>query len=155
MNIESFLSQLCEHCGLSPEDIKVEVEENEEEILVNLTLPESESGLFIGYHGETLDAVQRVLRLAFQRESEDKRVRLNINKYREQRQEKLSEITVSMAAKAIESGEPQTLDFYLPSHERFLVHSAISDDPKFSDKLESVSSGQGNQRRITIKLKAQ
>lgn len=151
--MQSFLTQLCEHCGLAPEDVQVEVEENEEEILVNLALPEEESGLFIGYHGETLDSIQRIIRLAFQTEAKDRRVRLNINQYREQRQEKLNEMAENIARKVLQTGEAYTIGYFLPSHERFLVHSAISEHPDFADKIESVSSGQGIQRRITIQLK--
>lgn len=153
MNIQSFLTQLCEHCGLTPEEVRVEVEENEEEILVNLSLPEEESGLFIGYHGETLDSIQRIIRLAFQTETGDRRVRLNINQYREQRQEKLNEMAENIARKVLQTGEAYTIGYFLPSHERFLVHSMISEHPEFADKIESVSSGQGVQRRITIQLK--
>lgn len=153
MTIDSFLSQLCEHCGVAADDIKVTVEESDEEVLVQLELPESESGLFIGYHGETLDSIQRVLRLSFQRDMEDKRIRLNINSYREQRQEKLEDMAVSIAEKVLESGEPHTLSYYLPAHERFLIHSTLSEHPDFADKVESVSSGQGRDRRITIQVK--
>lgn len=153
MNMESFLTQLCEHCGLSADEIKVEVEEKEEEILINLEISEEESGLFIGYHGETLDSIQRIARLAFQNEVGDRRIRLNINQYREQRQEKLAEMAENIAKRVLETGESHTIGYFLPSHERFLVHSAISENPELADKIESVSSGQGNQRRITIQVK--
>lgn len=154
MNIDSFLTQLCEHCGLSASDVEIEVEESDEKVIVNLSLPESESGLFIGYHGETLDSVQRILRLVFQREADERRLILNINNYREQRQEKLAEMAKNIAKKVLESGREETIGHYLPSHERFIVHSAISDDADLSEKVESVSSGQGRQRRISIRLKS-
>lgn len=153
MTIDSFLSQLCEHCGVAADDITVTVEENDEEVLIQLELPESESGLFIGYHGETLDSIQRITRLAFQREMGEKRIRLNINQYREQRQEKLADMALSIAEKVVESGESHTIGYYLPAHERFLIHSTLSEHEEYSEKVESVSNGQGRDRRITIQAK--
>lgn len=152
MNIQSFVTQLCEHCGLSQENIEVEINDSEEELLVNLNLPEEESGIFIGYHGDTLDSIQRVIRLAFLEEFADKKVILNINQYREQRQEKLAEMALNVAKKVAQSNKPYTISYFLPSHERFVVHKTISDSD-LADEVESVSSGQGAQRRITVQPK--
>lgn len=150
MTIEDFLTQLSEHCGLRASELAVSVDENEEEIAVQMDLPEAESGLFIGYHGETLNSIQRILRLAFQREV-DKRITLNVNQYREQRREKLIEMAHQAAQQAMESGEPYTFNYYLPAHERYIIHTTISEEAEL-DGLESLSRGEGKNRRLTVKV---
>lgn len=151
MTIEEFVIQLAGHCGLDAADVEVTTEEDEENLFIQVNLPEEESGLFIGYHGETLDSIQRVIRLAFQRDIE-KRIKLNINQYREQRNEKLVEMAANAAERVMETGEPYSFTYFLPPHERYVIHSTISEDPKY-EALESVSEGEGRERKLTIRKK--
>lgn len=155
MTIQTFLTQMCEHCGVAKEDIQIEVETLENEIILNVTLPEEDSGIFIGHHGEGIDAIQRVLRIIFQdaeNKETDKKITLNINKYREKRSERLKDLTYSIGNKVLQSGRPYTFTSYLPAHERFIVHSTLSEEAGFSE-IESVSSGFGRDRKLTIQLK--
>lgn len=153
MTIQTFLTQLCEHCGLETDQIVIDIVEENESTIINISLPEDESGLFIGYRGETLASIQRMLRLVFQEEMQNKKYVLNINDYREQRTEKLQQLTESVARKVLETGKPYTFNSFFPSYERFLIHSIISDNEEFS-KLESISEGEGKLRMLTIQLKA-
>lgn len=152
MIIETFISQLAEHCGVSPDDIKVAVEESGEYRKVSIELPEEDSGRFIGFHGETLESLQRILRLIFQETPEDKKIILNINSYRQDRAERLRNITESVARKVIETGHPYTFQSFLPAHERFIIHTTLSEIEEGS-QVESVSEGEGNLRRLTIQKK--
>jgi spoIIIJ-associated protein len=152
MKIQEFLTQLCEHCGVDVSTTTITVEEDDEYIRVHLELTADDSGLFIGYHGETLEAIQRMLRLVFQRAPEDKRIILNINQYREQREEKLTEMAIQAARQVLETGEEYAFDTTLGSHERFVIHSALSALEEF-EGLESVSEGVGRDRRLHIRKK--
>lgn len=152
MTISDFLIQLTEHCGLSADQAVVSVDENDEEVLVHLNIPEEESGLFIGHRGETLGSLQRLLRLAFLKDFPDKRVVLNINQYRENRTEKLVDMAQSAARKVLETGHNHTFIHYLPANERFIIHSTISSDPEF-ERLESISVGEGRERKLIVRLK--
>lgn len=157
MTIKTFLSQLCEHCGLAQEDIKIEEINKENEIVLNLSVPEEDSGIFIGHHGEGIDSIQRLLRIIFQSEEEkemDKKITLNINQYRDKRVDRLKDLTYTLGNKVLQTGRPYTFDTYLPAHERYVVHSTLSQEEGFSD-LESVSSGEGRNRKLTIQLKKQ
>ena len=157
MTIDTFLTQLCEHCGVSKDDIHLDVEELENQILLDLSLPEEDSGIFIGHHGEGIDSIQRILRIIFQdKENElgDKKISLNINNYREKRVDRLKDLTYTIGNKVLQSGKPYTFTSYLPAHERFVVHSTLSEEPGFSE-LESISSGDGKNRKLTIQLKKQ
>jgi spoIIIJ-associated protein len=152
MTIETFLTQLCEHCGLPADQLEIAVDETDEVVRVDISVPESESGLLIGYHGDTLDSIQRLARIVFQDKYEDKKLVLNINQYREQREEKLRQMAYAAAQRVLENGGVYTFHSYLPPHERFIVHSALGDDPAY-EKLESVSRGAGKDRKLTIRLK--
>ncbi len=152
MTIDGFVKQLCEHCGVDPEVIDVQMEDQGDTIVVTLNLPEEDSGRFIGFHGETLESMQRVVRIIFSTEYPEKKILLNINNYREEREVKLKELTQTAAQRVLESGQPYRFQSYLPAHERFIIHSTLSELPD-SDKLESVSEGDGKDRRLSIRLK--
>lgn len=152
MTIESFLTQLCEHCGIESEVIKIGVTEEGEYLHIQLDLPEEETGRFIGFHGETLESLQRILRVVFQEDYAERRISLNINSYREERAERLIEIVRSVAERVLETGETYTFQSFMPSHERYIVHSSLS-EIEGGEKLESFSEGEGKSRRLSIRLK--
>lgn len=150
--IDTFLSQLCEHCGLTADQFSVSLEETEGRILVQLNVPDEDSGLFIGHHGDTLESLQRVLRIIFQKEDADPRILLNVNDYRQKREEKLRETTRLVAQRVLETGEEHTFRTYFSAHERFIIHTTLGEDPQFAE-LESVSAGEGKDRRLSIQFK--
>jgi spoIIIJ-associated protein len=155
MTIDSFLTQLCEHCGLAQEDITLDVEHLDKEIIVTLEVPEDDSGIFIGHHGEGIDSLQRVLRIIFQDKENkemDKKITLNINKYREKRVDRLKDLTYTLANKVLETGRPYAFNSFLPAHERYIVHSTLSEEAGF-EQLESISSGEGKDRILTLQMK--
>lgn len=154
MTIDGFVKQLCEHCGVDPEVLDVQLEDQEDMVVVTLNLPEEDSGRFIGFHGETLESIQRVVRIIFSTEYPDKKVLLNINNYRQEREIKLKELAETAAARVLQSGQPYRFQSYLPAHERFIIHSTLSELPD-SEKLESVSEGDGKDRRLSIRLKSE
>ena len=149
MTIETFISQLAEHCGVMSDDIAVSVAEDDDYVKVTIELPEEDSGRFIGFHGETLESIQRILRLVFQEAYGDKKLLVNINQYRQDRAERLKEITENVVATVLETGEPYTFQSFMPAHERFIIHTTISELPE-ADQVESISEGMGKNRRLTI-----
>lgn len=153
MTIDSFLTQLSEHCGVAADDLQVDITEDGEYLRVVITVPEEDSGIFIGYHGETLDSIQRLVRIIFQEEYPDHKIMVNLNNYREQREDRLCEITQSVADRVLETGESYTFNSYFPAHERYIIHSYLASDEKY-DELESVSDGSGKNRKLTIQFKA-
>lgn len=151
MTIEEYLNNLCKHTGLTEGEFSVSVEEGDDLINATIKLPESESGLFIGYHGENLQSLQRLIRVSFYEELEGKIFKLNVNDYREQRQEQLEENVVSIARRVLETGEPYTFS-YLTAHDRYIVHSTLGSLEEFS-RLTSESEGEGKYRYLTIKIR--
>jgi len=153
MTIQTYLTNVCQHSGIDPEQLQIDVSEADNVITAAITVPTEDSGLLIGFHGETLSALQRLTRVVFQADLADKRLVINVNNYREQRADKLREIAFRAAQRVLETGRPYTFS-YLPANERFLIHSALNDEESFSS-LESVSEGEGMQRVLTIRLKAE
>jgi len=153
MKIEEYLINICKHLGLTEEQFKIEITETEDLMEAKIVLPEEESGLFIGYHGETLQAIQRMVRISFYDELATKRFKLNVNDYREQRQDQLRERIVGIAQRVLDTGESYTFS-YLSAHDRFLTHTLLSEDERFS-ALESKSEGEGRDRYLTIQLKSE
>lgn len=151
MTIQNYLSNMFQHCGLDAETLDIQIEDTEQEIAATIVLPEEESGLLIGFHGETLSSIQRLTRVVFQEELGEKRLVLNVNNYRQQREEKLKELAHKGAQRVLESGQPYTLS-RLPANERYIIHSTLAEEPEYAE-LESVSEGEGRDRVLVIRLK--
>ena len=144
MSVQDFLSGLLAHMGI--ESSSVEITEAEDAVLISITCEESESGLLIGRHAETLDAMQHILRLLYQKEYE-KPIVLNINDFRESREEYIKDLASRMAQRVVETGHAQTL--HLPAHERRMVHMALADH----EKVTTQSEGEGVYRVLKVVLK--
>jgi spoIIIJ-associated protein len=105
------------------------------------------SGLVIGRRGQTLDALEYLLnRVANRRPGgEGVRVRIDVEHYRERRQESLEQLARRLAAKAKESGRVVTLNPLSP-RDRRIVHLALADDGAVTTRSE----GEGHFRRLLI-----
>ncbi len=154
MTIDTYLHAICQHCGLDENEVSVETkEENDDKIAVQLTIPDDDVGLFIGHRGETLAALQRMVRIVFQKEFADRRLTLNINTYRQDRLEQLQTKAREVAGMVLESGREYRFPF-LSSYERYIIHSAISSDPELA-QVESFSEGEGQDRRLVVRPRTQ
>src|SRR3990167_9162578 len=122
--IENVLSLL----DLSPDQFTVEVEP-EEAIRVHLQLPEEQTGIYIGHHGEGLTALQLLLSLMIsQRTGVWYRVSVNINDYQERREDSLRHLAETAAEKALALNEEVVLG-NLSSYERRIVHLHLENHP--------------------------
>ncbi len=150
MNINDFMTRLLAHLGV--EDSEVQVEEDDQYINVQIKVSEEESGLLIGYHGETLAALQRLAQLS-QRDSTEKKILININDYKQHREEQLKEMTIRIAERVLETRQSYVFPF-LPANERLVVHSTLAEMPEFAE-LESISTGEGSGRRLEIRVRSE
>ncbi len=153
MTVKKYLKKLCLFLGLKQDQVEIEVNETERRLEANLSVPEEKASLFIGSKGETLYAIQHLLRLNFNQEFEDKSIVLDINSYRQEREERLIEKAVYIAQEVKQTGQARTLR-HLNSYERYLVHTAIAEREEFED-LTTQSEDAGDQRWLTIKPKAE
>jgi len=133
-------------------DLAIEAEvsvSSEEEGLINFQIESPEPAVLIGFHGETLQAIQLVLSfITHQTLGEWVRVLVNIGDYRQKREEQLRKLALNLAMKAKFSGEVQIIPNLSPA-ERRIVHMVLSEHPD----VVSESEGEGRQRTLTIKPK--
>ena len=108
-------------------------------------------GMFIGRHGDTLDALQFLVGVgANQGEHGGYRVTLDLGDYRKRQEEKLREMAIETANEAIESGQEAVIPG-LKAYERRVVHMALAE----RTDIETYSEGEGEQRQIVISPKTE
>lgn len=107
---------------LQIDQIQVEVNDEEKTIVVQIELPEDQTGIYIGHHGEGLTSLQLLLSLIVsQRTGDWYRVSLNINDYQERREDALKHLAETAADKAIALNQEVVLG-NLSSYERRIIH---------------------------------
>jgi len=104
-------------------------------------------GLLIGRHGQTLDALQEVVRSAVQRRTQSRcRVMVDVEDYRKRRRSQLAEKARSAAARVRRTGRPERLE-PMTSYERKIVHDAAGE----IGGVETSSEGEDPERRVVIR----
>jgi spoIIIJ-associated protein len=150
--IIDYLEKLLLYMGLNEEEFEVSVEEDDEQVMVQINVPEEQTGLFIGARAEVINSIQRILRIIFE-ESAEKKIVLNINQYRQEQQEQRKD-KIREAIDQLEDADQEYVFPYVSSFERFQIHSLVSEDEEFT-AFESFSEGEGRDRRLIIRRKAE
>ena len=115
--LEELLEEILEGLDLDAEIVVVE-----EDGVLTARLDGNDLGLFIGRHGQTIDAVQHLAqRIVFPGGPSSVRVVIDANDYRERRAATLRADADEAADEAISSGQPVELA-PLPPYERRIVH---------------------------------
>jgi spoIIIJ-associated protein len=141
--VQELLERVAGALGL---EAGVVVEEDDEGI--RGTLDGDELGLFIGHHGQTIDAVQHLAFKIANRDAErDAAVRVTINAagYRERREQMLHRQADHAASRAARSGRPVALDA-MSATERKVVHEYLKD----RDDVETYSEGTEPDRHLVV-----
>ena len=142
--IKTVLEELLKLMGI--DDFSVEVSQLEENIMAAVTVPQEESGILIGYHGETQSALQYLTAQIVNKGQEKwERIIVNINGYRDQREVQLKQMANNAADRALSSGNEIEMPFLTPA-ERRIIHLELSIRPEVS----SYSEGEGRDRRLVI-----
>ena len=117
----------------------------DEEIFLDVQT-EEDFGCIIGRRGETLDALQYLVRLSVNHtDKENRRVTLNVGDYRVRRESTLKSLAKRQAARAMKIGRNVRLDPMNP-YERRIVHTAVQE----IEGAESFSVGEGEARHVVI-----
>lgn len=121
------------------------IEETEEDVKIDLDSPDS--GIIIGYHGETLEALELILAFRLAKETgEYKRVFIEVGGYKQNRTDWLEKLAVDTKEKAISQNREVHLHD-LKSWERRVIHLLLKDDQEVS----SESIGEGKERVLVVK----
>jgi spoIIIJ-associated protein len=127
--------------------LKTKFKISEDEESISLTLDTEDTGIVIGYHGETLEALQLVIALMLAKETGVfKRVSIEVGEYKKNREEWLERIALDAKERALSEGREVFLSD-LKSWERRVVHLLLQDDKE----VVSESSGEGKERVLVVK----
>lgn len=101
----------------------------------------------IGFHGKVFDSIQNILGLIISREINEQGVRtlIEINDYRNRREEYLKKYAKRAAEEVRMTGQPLELSPMKP-FERRIVHMVLKDDAEVATE----SYGEGENRRLRI-----
>lgn len=123
--------------GLFPligEEVHAELKGEDEKIVIELTATSVKN--IIGRRGEVIDAVQTLAGAVANIGRKDyKRVVVDCENYREDREETLKRVANKLAAKAVRLGKRVRLEPMNP-YERRIIHSALVDNPDVTTKSE-------------------
>lgn len=139
--LEGLLTRLAEALGLA-----ATVEVAEEDGVLHGTLRGEELGLFIGRHGQTIDAVQHLAQRAVAIfTGEQRRVVVDAEGYRDRRREVLERQAAEAADEALREERAVPLD-PMSASERRLVHEYLRE----REGVETHSEGEGSDRRLVV-----
>ena len=128
-------------------EITIDYDENENNMNINMEGPEM--GILIGKRGQTLDALQYLVSLFVNKESENyTRVKLDTENYRARRKDTLENLAKNIAFKVKRSRRSVTLEPMNP-YERRIIHSALQNDKYVSTRSE----GEEPYRKVVVYLK--
>ena len=119
---------------------------HEDSLTLQVYTPEKER--LIGRHGETLEDIQFLLNRLLQAASKDApRVQVDVEHYREMREDGLVQRAKQVAELVRRTGKPFHLD-PMNSYDRRIIHNAFKDDP---DVMTWSPPDDARVKRITLK----
>jgi spoIIIJ-associated protein len=130
--------------------VNADVIATQEDNLIKINIKGKEATCLIGRRGETLDAVQFLTGLALNKINKDShcRVLVDIENYREKREQSLIRYANKVAREVAKTKKTKKLDYMNP-YERRIVHSALQND-KY---VITYSEGTDPYRRLVIEYK--
>ena len=147
--LKKISQELLAHFGVKPAAIKVGQDESGG-FNLEVKVDDQEAGILIGYHGETIAAIQLLLGMILAKQTgEWTKLTVNIGDYRQKRTDYLTVLAEETAAKVMESGEPLAL-YNLNPFERRIVHVALS----VKKEVVTESQGEGKSRFLVVSPKA-
>jgi spoIIIJ-associated protein len=141
-DLQAFLERIVDALGL---DARVVVEDDGETLTGEV---QGEAmGLFIGHHGQTIDAVQHLATRTVLREDDEDRRRIVVDAdgYRARRREALEHQANDAADEAVRTGRDVALD-PMSAAERRIVHEHLRD----REDVATQSEGEGLDRRLVV-----
>jgi len=141
---KEFLQSVLEKMNV---DAEIIAEETEDSIL--LDVKGDDIGIVIGRRGETLDSLQYLTSLVVNKSKEEyKRVVIDIENYRQKREETLVKLASRLADRVVKFKKNITLEPMNP-YERRIIHSSLQNH-KY---VETYSVGEEPNRKVIITLK--
>jgi len=129
--------------------INEELEITQEDDCINVRVFADDIGIIIGRRGETLDALQYLLGLVVNKNSDNYiRVTFDVGNYREKREETLEKLAKKLAYKVAKNRKSITLEPMNP-YERRIIHATLQN----YKNVETYSVGDDPNRKVVIRYK--
>ncbi|MCK5093490.1 MAG: KH domain-containing protein [Spirochaetes bacterium] len=142
--VGKFLQGMFQKIGV---DISVQTIEETGKLYVEII--SDSAGIIIGKRGKTLEALQLITNIIVNKDKEKWiKVILDIENYRDKRENTLTDLAVKVAGKVKKTGKFQILEPMNP-FERRIIHMALQNDPRIITKSE----GAGNLKKVKIYLR--
>ncbi|MBO0703449.1 MAG: KH domain-containing protein, partial [Candidatus Dormibacteraeota bacterium] len=139
--VRILVRQLLERMGIRADVSAHEIGES-----IQVDISGRDLGMLIGWRGETLRALQTMTNLLASRHmGAERRVVVDVEKYRQRRENTVREIAERAAMQVKVTGDPITLDAMQP-FERRAIHLALQDDPA----VTTGSIGEEPDRRVVV-----
>ncbi len=136
------LEGLLEHMDIGEYSVSTETAPH----MVIASIDNDQAEILIGYHGETLDAIQQlVVRMAHLGGREMPLILVDVAEYRGKRLNRLRRVCEDLAELAIENGQEEDFD-PMDALDRKIVHTLLRDH----EGVETYSRGEGRSRRVII-----
>ena len=146
--IKETLEKLLEVMGIEFSGVRVE-KENDHTFYVSIET--ANSNLLIGWHGETISAIQHVLKCLLWKQKLDikSQVVVDVDGYKRRQEETVLRLAERKAEYAVESRREVVLPPMSPYFRR-KVHLHLANSEKFKDVVETTSVGEGPNRAVKI-----
>ena len=138
---ETILKEMLNRMG-----IDAEVESSFVDGSIHLNIATDSPALLIGKHGQTLDAIERLLNCIVNKASLVKRrVFVNTEGYRERREERLVEMAHQVAEK-VRYTDREVVLAPMSARDRRIIHVTLKGD----EVVSTYSQGEGEMRRVVV-----
>lgn len=151
--IQETLAQILQRMGVEFRKFKVAVDSRHPSgtKVYRIDIDTDEAATLIGYHGETIYALQHLLKtLVWKKSNENVFIIVDVDSYRKRQEESVLALAMRKVETARKTFQDQTLPPMSPYFRR-VIHLALA-NPEFSD-IVTESIGEGDHRSVTIKVK--
>ncbi|MBI2866939.1 MAG: protein jag [Chloroflexi bacterium] len=144
--LETIITHLGVSASVSLKSSQPASDDEREGLILTFDIEGDDAGLLIGRRGDTLGSLQFLANSILHRTAQGKAsVVLDVEHYRERRQNSLQSMARRMAERAATTGRPITLE-PMPPAERRAIHLALANHPKVTTQ----STGEGGFRKVVI-----
>tara|TARA_B100000745_G_scaffold300609_2_gene255977 strand:+ start:9065 stop:9514 length:450 start_codon:yes stop_codon:yes gene_type:complete len=139
--IKNFIEQLLTKLSISYESVVCE--KNGDQTIFQITT--KESAVLIGSRGDTIRALNHIVKKTFDTTEENIRFIVDVNGYRTKKINDLKD-TAKLLAERARSLKYNVEMTPMSAYERMIVHSALAEEPH----IRTESHGEGRERRVVI-----
>ena len=140
--------KLLEVMKISFSGVKID---KESETSYYVQIDTSNSNLLIGWHGETITALQHMLKCLLWKQKIDSKIQItvDVDGYKKRQEESVLKLAERKAEYAIETQKEVKLPPMNPYFRR-KIHMHLANSEKFKDKITTESTGENQDRAIKI-----